>query len=40
MVQVPVGWSGEFQGSEADIIECFIVNAVSFVGVFDQLMDR
>jgi len=40
MVQVTVCWSGEFQCSEADIVESFIVNTVCFIGVFYQLMYR
>jgi len=39
VVQVTVGWGGEFQGSETDIVEGFVINAVGLVGVFDQLMD-
>ena len=39
MVQVTIGWGGEFQSSEADIIEGFVVNDHALVGVFDQLMD-
>ena len=39
MVQVTVCWGGQFQGSEADIVESFVVNAVGFVGVLNELMD-
>lgn len=38
MVEVAVGWSGELEGPEADVIESLVVNAVGFVCVFDQLM--
>lgn len=38
MVQVSIGGSGEFEGSEADIIESFVVNDHALVSVFDQLM--
>jgi len=40
MVQISIGWGGEFQGSEANIIKSFVVNAHNFIGVFDELMDR
>jgi hypothetical protein len=39
VVQVTVGWGGEFQSSEADIVEGLVINAVGLVGVFDQLVD-
>ncbi len=40
MVEVSVGWSGEFQGSEADVVKGLVVDDHDFVGVLDQLMDR
>merc|ERR1711912_109201 len=39
MVQVSVGCGGEFQSSETDVVESFVINTVSFIGVFDQLVD-
>ena len=39
MVQVTVGWGGEFQGSEADIVKSFVINAVGLVGVLDELVN-
>jgi len=39
MVKISVGWGGEFQGSEADIVQSLVVNDHTFVGVLDQLMD-
>jgi hypothetical protein len=39
MVQVTVGWSGQLKGSEADIVEGFVVNTVGLVSVLNQLMD-
>ena len=39
MVKISVGWGGELEGSEADIIEGFVINAHNLIGVFDQLMD-
>ena len=40
VVQVTVGGGGQFEGSEADIVQGFVVDDHTFVGVFDQLMDR
>jgi hypothetical protein len=40
MIEVTVGWGGQFQSSEADIIQSFIINDLDLIGVFDQLMDR
>jgi hypothetical protein len=39
VVQVTVGWGGEFQGPEADIVESLVIDAVGLVGVLDQLVD-
>ena len=27
MVQIAVGWGGEFESAEADVVECFVVDA-------------
>merc|ERR1712151_846511 len=40
MVQISVGWGGELEGSEADIVEGLVVNAHDIIGVLDELMDR
>jgi len=40
MVEITVGWGGKLEGSEADIIESFVINDLDFIGIFDQLMDR
>jgi hypothetical protein len=40
MVQISVSWSGELEGSEADIIKSLVVNAHDIIGVLDELMDR
>lgn len=40
MVEISVGWSGKFESSEADVIKSFVVNTVSFVGVFYELVNR
>merc|ERR1711988_99051 len=39
MVKITVGWGGELEGSEADIIKSFVINAHNFIGVLDELMD-
>jgi len=39
MIQVTVCGGGELQGSEADVVEGLVVNAVGLVGVLDQLVD-
>ena len=40
MVEVTIGWGGQLQGAEADVIEGLIVNAVCLVRVLDQLVHR
>ena len=40
MVEITVGRGGELEGSEADIIKSFVINAHNLIGVFDELMDR
>lgn len=40
MVQIGVGWGGQSQCSEADVVECFVVDAVRRVAIFHQLMNR
>ena len=40
VVEVSVGWGGELEGSEADVIEGFVINDLDFIGVFDELVDR
>jgi len=40
MVEVTIGGGSQFKGSEANIIQGFVVNDHTFIGVFDQLMDR
>ena len=34
VVQVPVGWRGQLEGAEADIVKGLIVNAVDLISVF------
>jgi hypothetical protein len=40
VVEVTIGGGGQLEGSEADIVEGFVIDDHTFVGVFDQLMDR
>merc|ERR1712100_935715 len=40
VVKITVGWGGELEGSEADIVEGLVVNAHDLIGVLDELMDR
>ena len=40
MVQVSVSGGGEFECAEADVVQCFVVDAVSLVGVLYKLVDR
>merc|ERR1711933_411994 len=39
MVEISIGWGGELEGSEADIVEGLVVNAHDIIGVLDELMD-
>jgi len=39
VVQVSIGWCGELKGSEADVIEGFIINDLDLISVFNELMD-
>ena len=40
MVKITIGWGGELEGSEADIVKGLVVNAHDIIGVLDKLMDR
>jgi hypothetical protein len=39
MVEITVGWGGELEGSETDIVKSFVINTHDFISVFNQLMD-
>ena len=39
MVQVPVCWCCQFQGSEADVIQSLVIDTERLVSVFNQLVD-
>jgi len=40
MVQITIGGGGQFEGSEADIVEGLVIDDHALIGVFDELMDR
>jgi len=40
MVKITIGWGGELEGSEADIVKSLVINAHDLIGVLDELMDR
>ena len=40
MIQVAIGWCGELQSSETNVVKCFIIDAICFIGVLNQLMHR
>ncbi len=39
MVQVTISWGGQLQGSEADIIQSFVINDHNLISVLNELMD-
>ena len=39
MIEVSVSRVGELEGTEADVVESFVVDAKNLVGVLDELMD-
>ena len=38
MVKITIGWGGELEGSEADIVESFVVDDHDLISIFDELM--
>ena len=40
MVKITVSWGGELEGSEADIVKGFVINAHDLIGILDELMHR
>lgn len=38
MIQVPIGWSGQFECSVADVVQSFIIDTEAFIGIFNELM--
>ena len=39
MVKITVGGGGELEGSEADIVEGFVINNLDLISILDELMD-
>ena len=39
MVKITVGWGGELEGSEADIVKSLVINAHDLISVLNKLMD-
>ena len=39
MVKITIGWGGELEGSETDIVKSFVINAHDLISVLDELMD-
>ena len=39
MVQITIGWGGEFQGSEANVIQSLVIDTVGLVSVLNELVD-
>jgi hypothetical protein len=40
MVQVSISGSGQLEGTEANVVQCLVINAESFIRVLNELMDR
>ena len=40
MVQIAVCWCGQFQRSEADVVQSLVVDTVGLICVLNKLMDR
>jgi hypothetical protein len=39
MVQVAIGWGGQLEGTEADVVKSLVVHAHTLVGVLDKLVN-
>ena len=39
MVEVTVGWCCQLEGTEADVVQSLIVNAIGFISVLNELMN-
>ena len=40
MVQITICWGGQFQGSETDVVQRLVVDAVRLISVLNQLVNR
>ncbi len=39
MVQIAISWVGQLEGTEADVVQSLVVDAVGFISILDKLMD-
>jgi len=39
MVEITVGWCRQLEGTEADVVQSLVVDAVGLIGVLDELVD-
>ena len=40
MVEITIGWSGQLEGSEADVVQGLVVDDLHLIGVLNELMNR
>ena len=40
MVEVSIGWGSEFESTNADIVQCLIVNTECLVRILNELLDH
>lgn len=38
MIEIPISWIGELQGTETDVVESLVVNTEGLISIFYQLM--
>lgn len=38
MIEITVGWGGEFQSSEADIIKGLVIDDLDLISILNELM--
>jgi hypothetical protein len=39
VLEITIRWCREFEGPEADVIECLVVNAESFIQILHKVVD-
>ena len=40
MVKITIGWGGELEGSEADIVKSLVIKSETLISILNKLMDR
>jgi hypothetical protein len=40
VIQVTIGWSGELEGTEANVVQCLIVKSETLISILHKLMHR